>query len=115
MLSSCISPPVRGGLLKGSSVWGLSVPLALVISAIIAGGTGLFGGLNMPHLADTMATTAGNARVVANNLQPHPGLNFGFIWTAFIALALGLAFSVFGSASPLAMRYAASDGDRVNR
>ena len=113
MLASCISSPVRGGLLKGSTVWGLSVPLALVISAVIAGGSGLFGGLSMPHFADTMATAAGNAQQVANNLQPHLGLNFGFIWTAFIALGLGLVFSILGSASPVTGRYAVSDREVV--
>ena len=113
MLSNCISAPVRGGLLKGSSVWALSVPLALVISAIIAGGSGLFAGLNMPHFQETVATTANNAQQVANNLQPHLGLNFGFIWTAFIALGLGLVFSIFGSASSVTTRYITSGSESV--
>ena len=115
MLATCISAPIRSGWLKGSTVWGLSVPLALVISAVIAGGSGLFGGLNMPHFAGTMATTASNAQQVANNLQPHIGLNFGYIWTAFIALALGLVFSIFGSASPVTGRYVVSDREVVAR
>lgn len=99
MLSNCISSPVNGGLAKGATVWGLSIPLALLISAVIAGGSGLFAGLNMPHFQETVVTTAGNAQQVATNLQPHLGPNFGFICTAFIALLGGLLFSLFGAAS----------------
>lgn len=101
MISNCIAPSSSGSMLKGSSVWALSIPLALMISAVIAGGSGLFAGLNMPHFQETVVTTASNAQQVATNLQPHLGLNFGFIWTAFIALICGLFFSLIGSASAI--------------
>ncbi|HXE53627.1 MAG TPA: hypothetical protein VN541_11450 [Tepidisphaeraceae bacterium] len=99
MIANQISRPLGAGWLKGAAIWGLSIPLALVIGAVIAGGSGLLTGLNMPHFTETVATTAGNAQQVATNLQPHVGMNFGFIWTAFVALIVGLIFSVIGSGS----------------
>lgn len=96
MTANSISRPLGTGWLKGISVWGLSIPLALVISAVVAGGTGLFAGLTMPEVGQL---TSSNAQQVANNLQPHMGLNFGFVWTAFITLIAGLVFAIFGSGS----------------
>jgi len=114
MLSNCIAPSSSGSLLKGATLWGLSIPLALIISAVIAGGSGLFAGLNMPHFQETVVTTAGNAQQVATNLQPHLGLNFGFIWTAFVALVCGLFFSIIGSASAIPANLNLARGSTVN-
>ena len=114
MLSNCISRPVLNGWVKGATIWGLSIPLVLVIGAIMAGGGGLLTGLNLPHFSGTIATTANNVQQVANNLQPSPGLNFGFVWTGFITLIVGLIFSIFGAASMPAQDRVGTDGRTIN-
>ena len=97
LIANQISRPLGSGWLKGAAVWGLSIPLGALVLAIIAGGTGLLAGLTIPQ---TGVNAVNNAQTVANNLQPSvAGLNFGYVWTAFITLLAGLIFSVVGSGS----------------
>lgn len=100
MLSNCISRPLSlDGWIKGASVWGLTVPLSLVIGAVIAGGSGLLTGL-VPRVSEPIAAAATNAQAVAVSVQqPHPGLVFAFSWALFVLLIIGLIFSILGSGS----------------
>ena len=86
MLSNCLSPPVYGGYAKGAAVWALSIPLAMVILAIVAGGAGIFTGLNTPTVTN-----------MTNNVAVHQGVNFGVLWTAVLTLIAGLVCSLLGS------------------
>lgn len=98
MLASSITPPVGDGWLKGATIWGLSIPLALIISAIVAGGTGLLAGLNSPHI------TAVTTPAVANTVQTTLPVAYGFVWTAFTTLIVGLIFAILGGGSPAMAR-----------
>lgn len=111
LLASQISSPLGSGWLKGTSIWGLSIPLVAVIGALVMGGTGLFG-LITPQFNETLANAGQNAHQVANNLQPHAGVNFGFIWTAFTILICGLIFAILGSGSALPVNRALADSGR---
>lgn len=112
-IANMVSHSMGSGWLRGAAVWGLSVPLAAVILAVIAGGTGLLTGLTIPQ---TGINAVNNAQTVANNLQPSVvGLNFGFVWTAFIALICGLIFSVLGSGSTAPMSAAMTAQGRSDR
>lgn len=112
-ISNMIGRSLGTGWLRGAAVWGLSIPLAAIILAVIAGGTGLLTGLTIPQ---TGINAVNNAQSVANNLQPSVGgLNFGFVWTAFIALICGLVFSVIGSGSTAPMSAAMAAQGRMER
>jgi len=88
-MSSIIS-----GLLKGAVLWGLSIPLGLVIYGfvydIVARADNLVIALNMPH-----------AGALANNVQ---GTHLGYYWSVFIGLGLGLFFSLIGGVGGLMVR-----------
>jgi len=107
-IANNISRPLGGGWLKGASVWGLSIPLALCIWGLAAGGSGLLVGFTTPHVnvvenARTFSATAG---AIAG-----AGISFGTIWTAFIMLIVGLIFSMVGSSSALPGRWANDRND----
>ena len=89
MLAGCISRRTYNGWLKGAAVWGLSIPLAVVIYGLTSGG--LMTSLGAPH-ADVLVGNHSAAVAVM-------GVNFGYAWTAFCTLILGLIFSIFGSGS----------------
>jgi hypothetical protein len=92
MIASAMTMPAANGWLKGPVIWALSVPMALLLDALLMQGANLVGNLYLPHAA--MAQEAAMA----------PGDVFGFVWTVFIGLALGLIFSIVGSASGCAAR-----------
>jgi hypothetical protein len=81
--------PARAGGLKGAAVWALSIPLTFCIWGLAASGTGLFAQftLSQSAAASTVAPATG-------------GVMFGWFWTAFITLIVGLIFAVLGSATP---------------
>ena len=100
-LANYVSRPLDAEWVKGATVWGLSIPLALCICGIVAAGSGLLGGLVAPHVnviesASTLGATGGHAA--------YAGVSFGAIWTGFWTLLLGLIFSTFGSSSILRRR-----------
>jgi hypothetical protein len=90
MLSNCISRPVYSGFVKGATIWGLSIPLALLIAAILAGGTGILTGLNSPLIVSNASASMSTAAV-------RHVINYGVIWTTFLTLAAGLICSIIGS------------------
>lgn len=74
------------GMLKGAVLWGLSLPLGLVVYAYIARSGNTLSDLSLPHVS---------AMSDVNTV----GLHMGFYWSAFIAVALGLIFSIVGGMS----------------
>jgi hypothetical protein len=92
-IANNISRPLGTGWLKGATVWGLSIPLALCIWGLAAAGSGLLVGSMAPHV--NIVANAGAAGGAATAV----GVSFGAIWTAFIMLIVGLIFSIIGSNS----------------
>lgn len=103
-IANNISRPLGTGWLKGAAVWGLSIPLALCIWGLAAGGSGLLVGFTTPHAAGGFGT-------IAAGTVGHGGIPFGFVWTAFIMLIVGLIFSIIGSNSAVPGGWA---NDRTN-
>ena len=101
MLTNCISRPIGMGWLKGATVWGLSIPLALVISSVLGAGLGVLG-LSLAHV-ENAAGTAAPTHLAMGFIGP----DFGAIWTAFLILICGLVFAMFGSASAVPVNTAA--------
>lgn len=89
-----INGTMRSGWLKGAVLWGLSLPLALVLYAFVSQ-SAVLESLNPPH-AGMIAGTAGTMAGTAS----HPL----FAWAAFIVLGCGLIFSLIGSVSTCACR-----------
>jgi hypothetical protein len=81
MIAQTMSPS-EDGWLKGAAIWGLSIPLSVVIYGIIAQSLPWFGGLSLPH--------AGFGASIGIT-------SFGYAWSAFITLGLALCFSLLGS------------------
>jgi len=105
VVTSCIAY-FLGGMVSGSmdeagcycstrafALWGLSIPLAPVIGALIAGGFGLLYGLSSTHLTEQVTNQTGAAYLQQGNLF----INYGGAWTVFIALLAGLCFSFIGA------------------
>ena len=72
------------GWLSGLTVWGVSVPLILVLSAILSGGTGL---------ASLAPQAAQNTRLSFSSVQS------AYVWTMFIALIVGLCCAAIGGSA----------------
>lgn len=87
--SSAVMATNGSGWLKGAVLWGLSIPLALVVYGIMSNSGGMLADLSLPHL---MSNTA-------NGLSMSPSSNMGFYWATFITLGLGLVFAVIGGVS----------------
>jgi hypothetical protein len=109
VITSCIAY-FFGGMVSGSmdsagcfsstrafTMWGLSVPLVMVIGAFVAGATGLLYGFNSAHLTEQVTNQTGAAYLQQGNLF----INYGGAWTAFLSLLGGLCFSVIGALSAL--------------
>jgi len=80
------------GWMRGLSVWGLSVPLTMVITSIVAlGAIGTYG-------TGTVQNTA-NVGISHNYFSPIFRIGPGEAWTVFISLLLGLIFAVIGGMS----------------
>lgn len=107
-LAGHISRPMGTGWLKGVAVWGLSIPLALCICAILSAGSGLLATSTAPHVS--IVESANNLRAVSGQIV-YAGLSFGAIWTAFWTLAAGLFFSIVGSSSLVRQRTYVSSGE----
>jgi hypothetical protein len=90
LVASLLMPLDRHGWIHGFSVWGLSVPLVLLITSFVAIGTSMtYGG---------MAPTAeGHVRIgfMPTIIQ----LSAGVGWMLFISLASGLVFAILGGLS----------------
>jgi len=76
------------GALRGLAVWGLSVPLFMVIFAVISGGAGLAYGY-ATNTIEQATNATGAAHVYHGNLF----VNYGGAWTVFASLICGLFFS----------------------
>jgi hypothetical protein len=97
MTANSISPPLSsGGWLKGAAIWGLSIPLAMVVASIVAGCAALTAGLNAPHMS--IVASAANSQAVTNTVAFF-AVPFGAIWTAFTTLICGLIFAALGCSS----------------
>jgi len=78
------------GWLRGAALWGLSVPLGLLLYA-----SALHSGLSMNFVPTSSAGATGSITGTAATGT----LNFAYLWAAFISLAIGLVFSFIGTAS----------------
>ena len=105
IITSCVAY-FFGGMVSGSidtrgcysstrafALWGLSIPLVMVIGAFVAGGAGLLYGLNSAHLTEQVTNQTGAAYLQQGNLF----INYGGAWTAFLSILGGLCFSVIGA------------------
>jgi len=102
-VNGAIGVPYGNASLKGLVIWGLSIPLALVIYSFISqSAPHLLGGLLLPH-----------AGIVPSENGPNNAPHLGFFWSMFIGLALGLTFAIIGSISASIM--ARSDFDLTTR
>lgn len=101
LMAGHISRPIRFGWLKGAAVWGLSIPLALCICAILSAGSGLLATSTVPHV--NIVESASNLRAFSNQIV-YTGISFGAIWTAFWTVLAGLFFSIVGSSSVVRQR-----------
>jgi hypothetical protein len=90
LLASGLS--LRGGWLRGVTMWGLSIPLALLILAFTSGSAGL-AYAHMTHLTEQFANSTGAASLS----NGHMFVNYYAAWVAFISLACGLISAVIGS------------------
>jgi hypothetical protein len=82
MVASSMTMSNGSSYLKGLVIWGLSIPLALVIYAGLAQAGNLVNSVDLPRVANGTMSSA---------------MPTGFFWANFIGLALGLIFSVIGS------------------
>lgn len=101
LIAGYISRPIGGGWLKGATVWGLSIPLALCICAIVSAGSGLLAGSTAPHIS--IMESANNVRAIGSQVV-YSGISFGAIWTGFWSLLVGLFCAVAGSSSLIRQR-----------
>ena len=92
MFASCLSASgPESGAFRGLSVWGLSIPLGMVVASIVAMAAGTaYGTPTLPDVHQAVLQTASNAN--APNLSYQGGLwvPFGGAWTVFLSLILGL-------------------------
>ncbi|MDB5174837.1 MAG: hypothetical protein JWN51_3610 [Phycisphaerales bacterium] len=95
MVASSFSDPARMGWLRGLTVWGLSVPLFFLMTAIIAGGFGLAYGSTTSRTAEQVVTNTQVATLQHGDLF----VNFGGAWTVFFALAVGLFCALVGGST----------------
>jgi hypothetical protein len=95
-IASAMTMPNGSGWLKGAVIWGLSIPAALILYAVLAQSGTLLTALNLPH--------AGMLEIAGTNTVAGSSAHFGFLWSTFIALGLGLIFSIIGSVSGLGGR-----------
>jgi hypothetical protein len=95
-IASAMTLPSGHKWLKGAVIWGLSIPLALILYAFLGQSGTLLSALNLPHTG-MLAGAGVNAPVGT-------GAHFGFLWSTFIALACGLIFSIIGSMAGFAGR-----------
>jgi hypothetical protein len=86
--------------LKGAVIWGLSIPLALVLYAFVA----------QSGVLTTLGLPAG-AAITERATPPAAGMgaHYGFYWSTFICLALALIASIIGSMAGGACRKAQCD------
>jgi hypothetical protein len=90
-IASAMTMSNGSGWLKGAVIWGLSIPAALILYSVVGQSGTLLPALNLPH--------AGMLESSGMNTVAGAGAHFGFLWSTFIALGLGLIFSIIGSVS----------------
>jgi hypothetical protein len=93
-VAGCFGIANRSGLLRGLTVWGLSVPLSVALGSVISAGAGL-AYVHTSQLAEQITNNTGSA----NLAQGQMFVNYGGAWTAFFALLGGLIFAIIGSAA----------------
>jgi hypothetical protein len=98
--AAALSPSYHRNWALGAAVWSLAIPLALVIAGFISG-NGELSRLSLPH-TNTMNTLASSS--LTNNYTGTNNFGFGFVWTTFIALGLGLLTAIMGGISAHPMR-----------
>lgn len=90
MLASRLS--LRGGWMRGLTLWGFSIPLALLIMAAVRTGAGL-AYLHLGHLTEQVAGSAGVTSPYSENFA----VNYFGAWIGFVLLTCGLIFALIGS------------------
>jgi hypothetical protein len=83
---------LHGGWLRGLTMWGFSIPLLLLITAIISGGAGLAYS-HFTHVTEQIANGSGATTLSNGNLY----VNFASAWIGFVCLGCGLIFALIGS------------------
>ncbi len=95
MVASRLS--LRGGWMRGLTVWAFTLPLLMLVTAFISGGAGL-GFVHNTRIAEEVITN--------NHITTFYGggsfVSYGGVWSGFILLALGLIFSLVGAYMPSA-------------
>ena len=92
LIAGAMTMPSTNGWLKGPVIWALSIPMALLLDAILIQGGNLIANLYLPHAA------------LAPQAVAMPFSIFGFVWCVFVGLALGLIFCIMGSVAASADR-----------
>ena len=95
-ISSSLSYVRDRNWVLGATIWGLCIPLAMVIFSFASGNGQLLSHLNVSH--------AGNVGLQSSSLYNGTGSTFGYYWAVFIALGLGIIASIIGSLSGSAMK-----------
>ena len=99
--ASAIFPNRVHNWTMGGAVWSLTIPLGLLILGLILGNGGLLNHFNLVHFG---TLSSGTSDIVGNTSNSVAHSNFGFYWTGFIFLGLGLISSLFGSYSGSTVR-----------
>jgi hypothetical protein len=83
------------GLVRGLTVWGLSVPLVLVIGAMVSGGAGLAYS-HFTHVTEQVANGTGASTLSNGNIY----IDYAGAWIAWLMLLGGLIFALIGASIP---------------
>jgi hypothetical protein len=78
--------------LRGVTLWGLSIPLAIVMGSALAGSAGIMYA-HMGPMASQMASSSAGAQGDQGPML----INFSAAWTSFFTLLAALIFAILGS------------------
>jgi hypothetical protein len=81
----------------GAAIWGLTIPLAMLIISFASGNGQLLSHLNVSHANNIVIGSSSGSFNSVN-------YSFGYYWTVFIALGVGLIASILGSLSGSGMK-----------
>lgn len=105
MIAAASATARRPAWIAGFTVWSLTFPLGVLIYGLASPSGGVLSGLRLPHAFEIAAL--GNGTLIANATI----VNYGFVWSAFITLILGVAFAVAGASTG----YAACGARSISR
>lgn len=94
-IASRFFSPSGQGWLRGLTMWGLSVPLLLILVAMLSAGGGLAYGA-ATHTVTQLTNVTNAAHLSANG---DLFMSFGGAWTVFVMLICGLVFSLIGGST----------------